>query len=321
MASYNKFNYNYRPSKSIERKIFLELLKEIYGVSNSSKLTYIGFGSIFYIDFKLIHKELGVFKMINIESNEIDKKRFEYNKPFSNIELMWGKSTDVLPLIDWSGKKIIWLDYDQSLQSYMFEDMETVFHSLEEGSFFFTSCNSLMTRYFNSKLGLHDEVKFRAEFSRYSPFHLNSAMMTNANSPFLVRTMFLSTINSILGNRNLAIPDSNMHFVFLQLVFIVYKDGAPMVSIGGVLLRRSQLKKFSKSSFLGLPYIRTSESYLDIESPILTNSEIDLINRHLPEKKVRFMKKEELKFLPPEEIEKYHSFYRYNPSFVEIREF
>lgn len=321
MASYNKFNYNYRPSKSIERKIFIELLKQIYGASNTSSLTYIGFGSIFYADFKLIHKELGVLKMINIEANELDRERFEYNRPFATIELKWGKSSEVLPYIDWSGKKIIWLDYDQSLQSYMFEDIETVFHSIEEGSFFFMSCNSLMTRYYNPQINVHDEGKFRSDFSTYSPFHLDPTMMTNSNSPYLIRSMFLSAIKTTLDNRNSAILDNSQHYIFLQLVFIVYKDGAPMVSLGGIILRRNQLKRFSRSPFLNFPYIRTCENFLNIESPILTNSEIDLINTHLPEKKIRFMKKKELSFLPAVEIEKYYNFYRYNPSFVEIRDF
>jgi hypothetical protein len=142
MASYNIFNYNYRPAKSVERKIFVELLKEMYGVIDAKKCTYIGFGSIFFVDFRMIHKELGIKKMINIEGNIEDKQRFEFNKPYSCIDLKWGKSTEVLIDLDWTGKKIIWLDYDETLQAYMFEDLEIIFSNIEPGSFYFLSCNS-----------------------------------------------------------------------------------------------------------------------------------------------------------------------------------
>lgn len=321
MASYNKFNYNYRPSKSIERKIFIELLKEIYGVSRASELTYIGFGSIFFADFKLIHKELGVRNMINIEAEETDKKRFEFNKPFANIDLQWGTSTEILPTIDWNGKKIVWLDYDKALQEYMLEDIGTVFSTIEDKSFFFISCNSQMSKFYNPKTNVHDEAKFKAAFGNYAPYDLTPEMMTNANSPSLLRSMFNSVIKSTLNNRNAAIADPDLQYIYSQLLYIVYKDGAPMFSLGGLILKRKDFKKFTKSKFLSLPYISTGENYLDIESPLLTNSEVDLINTHLPEKKVRFLKNKDLAFLPPSEIEKYYNFYRYYPSFVEIREF
>jgi hypothetical protein len=321
MASYNQFNYNYRPAKAVERKIFIELLKEMYGITGLLDATYIGLGSIFFSDFRLVHKELGISKMVNIEVNQADQERFEYNKPYACIELLWGMSTDILPTLDWNGTKIIWLDYDGSLKQYMIEDVEIIFSALQPDSFYFATCNSSMQRFYNKNLNKHNEKQFAQEFGNYSPFGLTSEMLTNKNSPLLIRDIINSQIKHTLDLRNAAIQEVGEKLLYVQLLLITYQDGAPMFSTGGILKRRKDLKRLVREPFMSLPYIRTGDKALDIESPILTNSEIDLINSFLPNKVKNFMTKGELRFIPETEKEKYFNLYRYYPSFVEIRDF
>jgi hypothetical protein len=321
MASYNQFNYNYRPAKAMERKLFIELLKEMYGITGLATATYIGLGSIFFSDFRLVHKELGISKMINIELNKADQERFEYNKPYACIELLWGMSTDVLPTLDWEGTKIIWLDYDGSLKKYMIEDVEIIFSTLQPDSFYFVTCNSSMQRFYSKQLNKHDEQQFVQEFGNYSPFGLTSEMLTNKNSPLLIREILNSQIKHTIDLRNAAILEDSEKLIYIQLLLISYQDGAPMFSTGGVLKRKKDLRKFVRESFMSLPYIRTGEEILDIESPILTNSEINLINAFLPNKVKTFMTTRELQFIPETAKERYYNLYRYYPSFVEIRDF
>lgn len=322
MASYNQFNYNYRPAKSVERKIFIELLKELYGVVDSANTTYVGLGSIFFTDFRLVHKELGISKMINIEYNQADRKRFEYNKPYACIDLEWGMTTTVLPRIDWVGKKILWLDYDSSLQSYMFDDIETVFSNIVPDSFFLLSCNSSLQRFFNRTMNVHELNLFKGEFGEHVPLDTNSEMLTNKKTPYLIRKMIHNQIRHILAQRNSGIVEEENKLVYCQLLFIIYQDGAPMMSTGGVLKTRGSIRKFAKSNAFSLPYIRTAENYLDLQSPHLTNSEIDLLNTYLPNKRLNgFIAIGDLDFIPESEKQKYYSIYRYYPAFVEIRDF
>lgn len=320
MASYNLFNYNHRPAKTVERKIFIELLKEIYGVVDARHCTYIGFGSPFFVDFRMIHKELGIKRMINIENKTEDQARFEFNKPFSCIQLCWGNSTDVLIDIDWNGKKIIWLDYDETLKTYMLEDVDIIFSNIEPGSFYFYSCNSSLPRFYDKVNQVYKVDEFKQEFGDYVPFDLTSQMLTGSQSPFLIRRMVFSRINHILEQRNAILDDGNK-LVYNQMFLLTYRDRAPMISTGGIVTTRSESESLNKSKVLSLPYVRTRDQVLDIESPVLTNSEIDLINTHLPKAKSRFLKLKKLKFIPEQELEKYYSIYRYYPSFVEIRDF
>lgn len=316
MGSYNIFNYGHRPAKSIERKLFVELLKEIYGVNPGKDYTYIGMGSIFFIDFKLLHKELGIENLINIEQNIEDQERFKFNRPFSCIKLKWGKSNDVLPVEDWKGKKILWLDYETSLREYMFEDLETTFNNANSGSFYFISLNSKLDRYTTNN-GKHKLEDFKRDFEDYIPDGINKDHLTRNYSTKLIHRMINSTIMSILDQRNAALNE-NEKLEFHQLLFLKYQDGAPMMSIGGLLLSKSDYQNFFDKNFDKLSYVRTGTDPLDLISPVVTSQELDLMNNFLPRSQKNFLKLKKIAFIPEPERIKYQSTYRYYPNYVKI---
>ena len=88
-----------RPAKSVERKMLCEALKRLLNFSDLGKYKYIGFGSIFFSDFSLIHKSFGIKDMISIDNKEKDKERFKFNCPYKCVELQFGESNDILPII------------------------------------------------------------------------------------------------------------------------------------------------------------------------------------------------------------------------------
>jgi hypothetical protein len=132
--------------------------------------------------------------------------------------------------------------------------------------------------------------------------------------------MLNSHIHHILGQKN-AILDDEEKLLYIQMFFITYKDRAPMMSTGGVVVRKKELRVLHDTKVFTLPYVRINDNALDIQSPILTNSEIDLINSHLPKSRSRFLKLKKLGFIPEEEKSMYHGVYRYYPSFVEVRDY
>ncbi|MCP4458031.1 MAG: hypothetical protein GY816_08410 [Cytophagales bacterium] len=316
--TYEMFNYNIRPAKAIERRIFLDVLKEIYGVSPSKNLSYIGLGSIYFTDFRLIHKELNINQMINIESNIQDEKRFKFNKPFKCIQLKWGNSTDVLPTLDWRGRKIVWMDYDEILQPFMFDDLDSIFSNIEEGSFYFFTCNNSLGKYINKETKVHDPDRFGNDFNGYAPLGLNPDDLTSLNTPKLVRKMLLDRINRILSDRN-ALEEPEDYLEFNQLLNIKYKDGANMYSYGGYVSKRKDAKIFKQNGLSKLPFISYDEDILDLKSPIITNQEIDLMNSFLPHGENTFLNLKKLSFIPLEEKSKYFKTYRYYPYYAEIR--
>ena len=81
--------------------MILEVLKEVCTPSVADEYKYIGFGASFFADFKLTHRNLHVNDMVSIESNGTpeNRKRCEFNKPFSCINISFGFSKDQLPKI------------------------------------------------------------------------------------------------------------------------------------------------------------------------------------------------------------------------------
>lgn len=320
--SYNSFNYNYRPAKSIERKLIIEILREIYGSSNKESCTYIGMGAIFFTDFRLIHKELGINKMINIESNVNDERRFIFNKPYACIELNWGMTNEVLPRLDWDNKTILWLDYTDSLQPYMFEDIDTFFSKAQIGSFFLLTCNSAFQKFFDKKNGIHDVDSFKEVFEEYSPYHLPPERLTAKKAPYLMKEMINSRIDHILKQRNASIEEAGDKCVYHQMLFIHYQDGAAMMTTGGYLTTANELRNFISTPVNSLPFIRSNNEISDIQSPILTNQETILLNTFLPCSKDILLDLEDvnINFIPVSEREKYIDNYRYYPNFFEVRD-
>ena len=59
LESFSRFNYLLRPSKQVERKLFIEALHRLaLGNFRIHEYTYLGFGSPYYADFILFHKYL-----------------------------------------------------------------------------------------------------------------------------------------------------------------------------------------------------------------------------------------------------------------------
>lgn len=109
-SSYEKINYSLRPAKNIERKMLCETLQRLSFIQKLEKYRYIGFGSTYFSDFNLLHRLLGISKMISIEKDKKNKDRFEFNKPFSCIEMKFGSSNEVLPMLKWKEPSIVWVD-------------------------------------------------------------------------------------------------------------------------------------------------------------------------------------------------------------------
>ena len=56
MPSFNVVNYSLRPSKSIQRQVVFEGVRNLQSRLDAEDQMYVGFGSIWFTDFILAHK-------------------------------------------------------------------------------------------------------------------------------------------------------------------------------------------------------------------------------------------------------------------------
>ena len=203
-GSYKRINYDLRPAKSVERKMLLALLRRLCSNEKISEYAYVGMGSTFFSDFKLLHKEFHLEKMVSIEKEKIDQERFEFNVPYNCIDLEFGISTEIIPVLKiWDKKCIVWLDYDTYLDPYMFSDIELIFKRLTNGSFYlFTSCRHLMD---NEEF--YTVESFKSKFGTLAPYNLQVKDLSLENSISVIQNMIINKIVDVIENRNLSLPN------------------------------------------------------------------------------------------------------------------
>src|SRR5205085_262730 len=94
---------------------------------------YVGFGSPFFVDFRLFHRRLAIAKMVSIEHEVDHKPRFTLNKPFDCVKMLWGESSEKLAEVDWSRPTIVWLDYDYRLKQSVLTDLDQIVDKAKHG--------------------------------------------------------------------------------------------------------------------------------------------------------------------------------------------
>lgn len=318
MNSFEKINYNIRPNKSIERKMICEALSRLSFIDSLDKYRYIGFGSPFFADFSLFHKQLGLYDLISIESAEDKKDRFEFNKPFSCIQIKYGKASTILPNLELDKKKnIVWLDYDGTVESYMFGDIDTVIANTMAGSVFMLSLNVEPPK--GDKEEKLKELIDKVGKQRI-PIEYQSANLNTKKYIEVIYQMVDMQIKKSLLERN---GNNEDKIDYIQIFNYIYKDGVNMLTVGGIIYNQDQKKNINKMKLHEVAHIRSNSEQCRIQCPSLTYKEIQSLNNLLPCKiktnKSGKITNEEFKTIPlnPTDIKDYSEIYRYYPNYAE----
>lgn len=310
-------NYSLRPAKSIERKIICELLNKIKNIFNIEKYRYIGFGSFYYTDYILFHKEFNIKKMISMERDILHKERYEFNKPYSCIENKFGESTNLLSKdIEWDGatKDIVWLDYDKTLQESYIDDLQTCIKNVTSGSVVIISFNSTL------EIDKHDSrinsIKKCCD-SLYLPDNIREKDLDPAVVHKIFHKIIEAAAKKALKDKNTMYREDCDKYQIKQITFLKYRDGAPMLSIAYILVKNSDINKYEECNLNDLDIYCTKDEPFKIEVPNFTNKELQLINSYLPNKSVEDINKQ-LNYIPLNDIKKYMKIYRYFPNYMEV---
>ncbi len=333
-SSYEKINYSLRPAKNIERKMFCEALTRLSLIQNINKYRYIGFGSTYFTDFVLLHKLFGITDLISIEKDKSNEDRFEFNKPYSCIDMIFENSHDALTKItNWNKPCILWLDYDQRLDSNMLDDIRTFFSSASAGSMFIVTVSVKPDGFDKNTEGdlinpdhkKINEVRIEKLKQRLLgerlPYEVDELNLGASEFPKISYEMINNEIISACDERNGGLSQKKkLHYK--QLFHIHYDDGTNMLTVGGLLFDNALRGKVDEMNFKSLDFVREKEDPFTIDVPLLTYKEIRILDSLLPKKtkKRSPSKKKSVIQKPPlteEDIKKYSKIYRYFPNFAE----
>ena len=312
MASFDVVNYSLRPSKNIQRQIVFDGIRTLKSRLGLSNMVYVGFGSIWFIDFVMAHKLLDIEDMISMESDEIGYRRAAFNKPYATVRVCHGHSSELLTKLyndsNFSVRPwVVWLDYDGYLDEALRDDIRSVIEKSPSNTVFLITFNGNETRY-----GRPPErtTRLRELLGDVVPDDLSRVKCKGDNMQETLADLTIDFMKSIGAES--ARPGG-----FEPAFRIIYKDNSPMVTVGGIM--SSIEKSDAAKSVIGTETWKCRPE-MRIVAPLLTIRETTTLQSLLPSADglSRNIVRAKGFDLEDGQIESFRKYYREYPTFAQI---
>jgi len=279
-----------------------------------SQYKYWGLGSVYYVDFVMFHKYLFIEKMACVEWGAV-KKRMRFNKPYKFIRLKLGPLSQHIPSIRPTEKSLIWLDYDRTLDPEMLQDIDGTVGRLSRESLFVVTVDArprLPKGSPGEGLSADEQESLTAQtYSDWFGQYLGRAVGRDSIASVHVAPLFYEVVLERI-NRTLKRRGEGLQFI--QLFNYLYRDGAPMWTLGGMIGGAGDCQRLKEDGLLDHRFVRVGPECLEISVPPLTMLEKQWLDCHLDgkltAKKLRFELDEDL-------LQNYRRFYREYPVYLE----
>lgn len=255
--------WQFRPAKHMQRLMAVDVMRRLVAFGPLRHYRYVGFGGYEFVDFDLVHRQLGIHAMTSIESNgKLD--RYEFNRPFPDIEVRGGTSNDVLPYVPLDGPVIIWLDYCKPLRHQELQDVRLLGERLRPGSMALVTVNATTP---------DDGDRLDVLASRVGSERLPHDLISEAQ---LDGWGFAATQRRILvAEFEAGLTATGRGRRFEQLLDVQYRDTQRMQTWGGVVVDAGHEAKLALADFASLDQVRSrGMGPLRVNVPLLTAREV-----------------------------------------------
>jgi hypothetical protein len=312
MASFDVVNYSLRPSKSIQRQIVFEGVRMLQSELDLDRLLYVGFGSIWFTDFVMAHKLLAIHDMISIESDDIGYLRAVFNSPYATVRIRHGTSSNVLPTL-YAERSIserpwmVWLDYDYAFDESLRDDVRSLIENAPMNSILLITYDGGEAKYGKAA---DRPTRIRELFGDVVPDDLSKENCKDERMQQTLASLTVDFMKSVASD--LARPGG-----FLPAFRVIYKDTAPMVTVGGLLPSRGGVRVassvVSSENWPGFPAKSIIAPHLTIREAITLQSQLPGANP-MSRAQIRSLGFD----LEDEQIEAFERYYRQYPAFAQI---
>jgi hypothetical protein len=320
--SFRRIDYSLRPAKHAERRMLCDIFRRLAHFQPVEHYRYVGFGSVWFSDFVLFHRALGIRNMLSIEQAVRSRARFEANKPFA-IEIDFRASSLVLPGLDYERPQFFWLDYDDPITLDMVNDVAAIARRASSGTVLVVSVQCVRPpdiaaaerEQLNDPNAIGPMQRFAARMSADGvdrvPGDLERGQLSNWAFGDLSRSIFYAEIDRILQDRRLSAPEGAVSY--RSICDFEYEDGAKMTTLALVFHSEDDAAKVDACRFEDLEFLDPAGDAVFIPTPKITPREF----RHL-ESQLPLAPGSELNIghIPPGETTRFGDMYRYFPNFV-----
>lgn len=307
--SFHKVHYALRPAKQVERRMFIDAFTQLSKIGFPiSDYHYVGMGSVYFVDYIMFHRYLGIAKMTSVEIRGAAKRRLEFNRPCTLVDVHIGDIATYVSSLSPDRRYIVWLDYDHVLDKDVINALKLALVQLSPGSILIVTVDAMPPG--GSEDGPAEWMSYYSDVA--GPFlWLKPGLADFSQSEIVkVNTRILqSVIDSGLAGRQ--------EITFFPLFDIWYKDVHEMLTIGGVISssqERGWLKNLDTKRF---PYLRTRLSYnpYKIRVPLITRKEKLQLDSAMPGQGSTVKSETGLTI---KDIKDYEKIYRFYPDYAEM---
>ena len=305
-------SYDLRPSKQCERKMMLDSFNTAMESGFSiPDYRYVGMGANRFYDFILIHKYLGINKMISLEYDQKMLPRAKFNCPYKFIKILNTTAHNFISSDGFAGNSIYWMDYDGSIGPEITRDIASLAPSVKSGDFvFFTVCGA-------------PPGNIKGEGSSNRLFELKDIFGDLANlltEKDMENSKFARAVHKILDAAFKSAFVVRREGVFRPFFQVEYADGLDMITYGGIFATKAECQKFLKLLKVKVPFLSTkSLRNYRIKKFNLTEKERNLFDLAATAKCSSAEEIGELEKLgfKRKELRSYKELLRYHPRYVE----
>ncbi len=311
--SHEKVHYEFRPAKQVERRMLLHAFHELrdlgYTISNYE---YTGLGSIYFVDFALFHRYLGLTRMTSVEGNREIDQRVEFNCPYKLIKVIHDDMSAQIARLSSKRRHILWLDFDSILTEELLDAVHLAATQLSVRSILLVTVDveppgrpedglkkwnpTAWMRHYRREAGVY----FWRGISRRD-FARDALPVTNAR------------ILQVVIDQGLRERDAE----FIGMFSFLYADGHRMLSVGGMIGTdedRRQIRSLNQKELFFMRNNITEEPFI-IRVPLVTRKERHYLDQNMPCRKNWSPSVFEMKL---DDIKDYRKLYRYYPAYTEM---
>lgn len=269
---------------------------------------YTGFGSIYFVDFVLFHKLLGIRRMLSIEHQQKVKRRVKFNRPYACVDIVMRSATEVIPTLSPDRKHILWLDYDDVLSSNHLTDIRLAATYLSPGSILLVTIDVEPPGHASD--GPREWMEyFHDEAGELAHSFRDVKDFRESNLPRINVQIVDHALRAGLAGRQ--------DVVFSPLFNFLYADGHRMVTFGGMLTTETERRHLRGSKVGDAHFVRFDlrKPPFKICVPRLTRKERNYLDSMMPCRKG--WKPSEFE-ISVEDIQAYREIYPYFPAYAEL---
>lgn len=328
--------YHLRPHKSVDRRLFLDLLNRFERWRPISDYVYVSMGAYPLEDHKLVHRHLGISRLVAFDLDQDIVARQKFNRPIETCHCFQKKSGDLVSSLDGVLKEcsfsnpdgiIIWLDYTNPRQiGHQVREFESLLMKLRDGDLVRVTVNAQPNALVDAQASGEPQLlahEKRAKQLQNLRSRIGDFLRSTTTADEMTLEKLPIAISEAFGAAALKALPVNSGHAFCPLSIIRYADGEQMLSITGVVVSRDERNSLiERLDLKSWPFASTDWSIVHhLMVPALTVRERLFLERGIvnksPEDLVSELGFAKASNIPIAEfLESYKRYYRFYPTLL-----